>query len=348
MANIILWILGIVVLAAVLAALGFVIYLSASPMPVVKFLRKMPSAPPEYPPEHYEAKKRVKIKKDLEYPSAYPYHTYDLYRPYQAGEEGAPQDAVLAEGKTPLLLWVHGGAFVAGDKDGIENWGVMLAARGYAVAAINYVWAPEEKYPVQILQTAEAMQEMIRIAEKENLDMSRVTVAGDSAGAYIAMQFALCHTNPKLANRLEITSPLEKDALKAALLYCGPFDIKKVLTIQDRKMKFLADRIGWSFLGKKNWRSCPLIDTVTPMDFVTEETVPCYITDGNYYSFENHGRALGEALREKGVEVKERYFPKEEGQVNHEYEIPITSEPARLCFADSVEFLEMVMKSKER
>ena len=108
-------------------------------------------------------------------------------------------------------------------------------------------------------------------------------------------------------------------------------------------LRFLILRIGWSFLGKKNWRKSPLIDTVTHMAYVTKESVPCYITDGNSFSFEGHGRALGEALRAKGVPVKERYFDRDAGEVSHEYQVDLTTENGQLCFGDTLEFLEQVL-----
>lgn len=85
-----------------------------------------------------------------------------------------------------------------------------------------------------------------------------------------------------------------------------------MLEIENKTLRIFVSRIGWSLLGKKNWKKSPLISTITPMDFVTKNSAPCYITDGNTWSFESHGKELAEKLREKGVTVWERYFPKDE------------------------------------
>ncbi len=49
-------------------------------------------------------------------------------------------DDVSHESKRPLLLWVHGGAFLAGSKDdvSITNLCKQFAKRGYVTASISY------------------------------------------------------------------------------------------------------------------------------------------------------------------------------------------------------------------
>lgn len=325
---VLLVILGIIIMFIGAALLYFI----CSPMPVVRLLRRGMEDALSYPGDYDSVKEQVEVYKDLEYPSRYGNHTYDFYLPKK-------------EGKHPFVLWVHGGAFVAGDKAGVENWGVMLAGQGYAVAAMNYCLAPEAAYPAQIRQICEALTAVVSVAGTtvqygNRIDLGNVAVAGDSAGAYMAAQFAVAHANPVLAGQIGVASPLEKNALKCALLFCGPYDVKRMFNVEDKKLRLFISRIGWSFLGKKNWSKAPLISTVTPMDFVTGQTVPCYITDGNTMSFEPQGRALGEALRKNGVKVKERYFAREEyGDVPHEYQMQLETENARKCFADVLEFL---------
>ena len=52
---------------------------------------------------------------------------------------------------------------------------------------------------------------------------------------------------------------------------------------------------------------------------------------------------MGEALRAKGVPVKERYFDRDAGEVSHEYQVDLTTENGQLCFGDTLEFLEQVL-----
>lgn len=323
-------VLGIIALIIIAGVLYFV----CSPMPVVRLLRRKMDGEITMPENCRDAVENVEIHRDLTYKSAYAQNNFDLFLP-------------KAQGRHPLVLWVHGGAFVAGDKCGTENWGIMLASKGYAVASMNYCWAPEAAYPAQIVQIAEAFDAVSNCEYSEQIDMSRVAIAGDSAGAYMAAQFACVHSNNILADKIGVHSPLKSSALKCVLLYCGPYDVKKMLEIENRTLRLFISRIGWSFIGRKNWKKASLISTVTPMDFVTENFAPCYITDGNAWSFENHGRALAEKLNEKGVAVKERYFSKEKyGEVTHEYQMQLDTENGMLCFNDTIEFLSEYMKSE--
>lgn len=321
-------VLILILLVIVLIAAAFVIYFISTPMPVVKRLRKGMDGPVKFPAEGERLKDELDIEKDLVYPSAYGKNRFDLYLPKR-------------NGKFPLVLWVHGGAFVAGDKGGIESWGVTLAERGYAVAAMNYEWAPEAAYPAQIIQITEVLREIGKIAQKTGkIDMSRVAIAGDSAGAHMAAQFALIHTNPTFSKRLGVSSPLEKDALKCSLLYCGPYNLQKIFSVENKMLRLFISRIGWSYLGRKNWRKSELLDTLTVADFVTKDFVPSYITDGNKISFESHAMELGEKLRSLGVTVSERYFDKEKfGDVNHDYQMDLTQKNALDCFEDTINFL---------
>src|SRR5690625_219938 len=56
-----------------------------------------------------------------------------------------------------ILFWVHGGGFVAGDKEAIEEFATyIVAANQIAVVAINYEKAPKLTYPGQVHQLQDA------------------------------------------------------------------------------------------------------------------------------------------------------------------------------------------------
>lgn len=317
----------IVISVIIVLLAGLIMYLLISPKPVVKLLRRQLEDDLSTPKGYDEIKKGITIVKDIEYSSPYGKNTLDLYR--NSSNENLP-----------LILWVHGGAFVAGDKSGVENWAVMLSEKGYAVAAMNYQWAPEAAYPKQVEQVGCALYKLKEISDAYKLNMKNVTLAGDSAGAHIATQFILIHCNSDFSQRLKISSPLEKDALKCALLYCGPYDLKSMLNSKKKIIKYFINKIGQCYLGRLNWKKSEFFDLVTPMDFVDSSFTPCYITDGNKFSFESHGKALVKALQENGVEVSERFFPIESGEVNHEYQMKLAEENAMLCFEDTISFLE--------
>ncbi|MCH1624358.1 alpha/beta hydrolase [Ferdinandcohnia quinoae] len=326
-------VVGLTLLGAVLL---YILYFNLSPMPVVRMLRKGMDAKLTYPPEFDRDNVDVQIEKDLAYPSHYRNAMFDLYMPARAKQP------------VPVILWVHGGAFVAGDKSGVENWGAMLAARGYAVVSMNYEWAPEARYPAQLIQINECLQYIQQLAKSRSFDMDQLFLAGDSAGAHMVAQFAALQTNESLSNELQITSSIPKGGIKGVLLFCGPYDIELMTKPKSRLMRLFLGRIGWSYLGKRNWQKSPLAKTLKVTTYVTPHYPPCYITDGNTGSFEGHGRALVKVLRENGVPVVDRFFLLDDGIVNHEYQVDLLRPEGLLAFEDTLLFLSKRSESNDR
>lgn len=242
----------------------------------------------------------------------------------------------------PTVVWVHGGAFVAGSKDGIENYAVMLANEGYAVVGVDYEWAPEIKYPGQVRQVEECLQQLNNVKNEYYLDLNNIILVGDSAGAHIAAQAALLATNPAYGQAIGAQSSIAKEQLKAALLYCGPYDVSQMLNTGNNMIDFFASRIGWALLGDKNWKDGDMIKTTTIKDYATADFPPCLISDGNSGSFESQGKQLAAHLSELGVRVQSLFFDKEEyGEIGHEYQFNIGDKGAgALCYETTITFLE--------
>ena len=117
-----------------------------------------------------------------------------------------PPDSDTRE-KRPVVVYMHGGAFVGGDKQipGIIETAKRLTQRGYAVVSINYrltgeYWRAAENY-VPLKYAYDAMEDMraaIRFvrskAEEYNLDTDMVIAAGDSAGGITSLNTAYAQT----------------------------------------------------------------------------------------------------------------------------------------------------------
>ena len=84
-------ILGIVIFFVAAAFLYFI----CSPMPVVRLLRRGMEDDLGYPGDYDSVKEQVEIHKDLEYPSQYGNHMYDLYLPGTGGGLSGPDSADL-------------------------------------------------------------------------------------------------------------------------------------------------------------------------------------------------------------------------------------------------------------
>ncbi|MGL4465661.1 MAG: alpha/beta hydrolase fold domain-containing protein, partial [Planctomycetia bacterium] len=83
----------------------------------------------------------------------------------------------------PLVVWVHGGGWVGGDKS--KNPAMIFLKHGYAVASINYRFSNHAAYPAQIHDCKAAIRHLRANAEKYNVDPKRFGVYGASAGGHL-------------------------------------------------------------------------------------------------------------------------------------------------------------------
>ncbi len=104
------------------------------------------------------------------------------------GELDARLYRSLDEPNLPLLVFFHGGGFVFGTLDTHDNLCRALAKQsGAVVVSIAYRLAPETKYPAAPLDCYSATCWLVEQAQALGCDASRVALAGDSAGANLAL-----------------------------------------------------------------------------------------------------------------------------------------------------------------
>ena len=154
-----------------------------------------------------------------------------------------------SERRLPVIFWIHGGGFLAGDKSHLSNYLQILAAKGYAVVGINYTLAPAARYPKPTLEANAALAFIKANAAKLNIDSERIILAGNSAGAQIAAQLAIAISDPAYARALEIAPAIERPALRGISLYCGIYDPDSVKA--EGPMAGFLKAVGWSYFDTK-------------------------------------------------------------------------------------------------
>lgn len=98
----------------------------------------------------------------------------------------------------PVVVWLHGGSWVAGDKRPVPALLDGLRERGFAVAAVNYRLTGLSSHPAQLHDVKGAIRWLRAHAETYGLDSSRVYLVGFSAGAHLASLAALTSDDPTL------------------------------------------------------------------------------------------------------------------------------------------------------
>lgn len=111
-----------------------------------------------------------KIIKDVPYATDSPSQVLDIYIPNNSGI-----------GNIPVVIFIHGGAFMAGDK----NRPVVapkLLENGYAVVSVNYRLSGEAEFPAAIQDIKSAVRWVKANSQRYNLDSENIGAIGDSAG----------------------------------------------------------------------------------------------------------------------------------------------------------------------
>ncbi|MGE8540280.1 MAG: alpha/beta hydrolase [Acinetobacter sp.] len=129
-------------------------------------------------------------------------HRMDVYR------SSSPRS------ERPLIVFVHGGAWMHGDKKDYGFIGEAFAKEGFDVAVINYHLAPEHIFPSYIDDLSLALNFMSQSQQKLHIAVDNIVLMGHSAGAFNVMS-ALYHPQPyQLQSR---------DKIRAIIGLAGPY-----------------------------------------------------------------------------------------------------------------------------
>ena len=226
----------------------------------------------------------------------------------------------------PAVVWVHGGAFVAGTKNGVANYLKILANHGYTTIAVEYSKGPGTTYPTPVEQVNEALGFVVRHAAELNVDPATILLAGDSAGAHIAGQLALIITNPDYAHAIGIAPQLTAAQLGATLLVSGVYDPVELN---------LGGTYGWfnetvltAYSGTRNFRNDERFKLTSITHYVTGAFPRTFISSGNGDPLAPQAVLLARRLAEAGVHVETLFFPANRlPRLAHEYQFNL-EEPA--------------------
>ena len=153
---------------------------------------------------------------------------------YYTGEDADPDkhklDLYLPDGvgEFPTVLWIHGGAWIAGGRKQEEQLARRFAERGVGMAVISYrlspgTWANPElttgiEHPEHIRDCVRALKWVIDHAEEYGINSGKLIASGYSAGGHLS---ALMAADPSYLEEAGLTS----EALLGAVPVAGAYDM---------------------------------------------------------------------------------------------------------------------------
>lgn len=142
-------------------------------------------------------------------------HLLDIYMPSRT------------QGKVPLIILIHGGAWLSNDKyadiNYMRNTVADIINCGYALASIDYRWSTEAVFPAQIQDCNRAVSFLYDHADHYNLDRNRFAVMGFSAGGHLASLLGLSKNNSIEAFFMPGTT--QSFHIRAVVDFYGPSDL---------------------------------------------------------------------------------------------------------------------------
>jgi acetyl esterase/lipase len=241
-------------------------------------------------PAQPEAPRGTTVHRDLPYVTdGHQRHKLDLYLP-QTGQNW------------PLIVWVHGGAFRMGSKEGKVP--LSYLAEGYALASINYRLSQHALFPAQIQDCKTAVRWLRANAGRFSFDPQRIGAWGESAGGHlVAMLGTTGDTNEfDVGGNLHLSSRVD-----AVVDYFGPTDFLQMddHRLPDGQIHDTPDSPESELVGGPIQENKERVARANPITYVTPGAAPFLIVHGEADPLVPHHQSqlLEKALKRAGVPV---------------------------------------------
>ncbi|NLH15949.1 MAG: alpha/beta hydrolase, partial [Phycisphaerae bacterium] len=232
----------------------------------------------------------AKIIRNLEYvPNGHERQKLDLYLPAKPSEK-----------PLPLIVWVHGGAWLGGNKE--TPPARRFVAMGFSVASINYRLSQHAIFPAQIEDCKAAIRFLRTNAKKYNLDPARIGVWGASAGGHLVAMLGTTGDDKSFDTGLNLE---QSSAVQAVCDFFGPTDFTKMSAFPGSMNHDAPDAPEAKLVGGPVQEKKEACARANPITFVTRKDPPFLIVHGDKDPLVpmNQSQILYDALKTAGVEA---------------------------------------------
>jgi acetyl esterase/lipase len=206
----------------------------------------------------------IRVERNIAFGEAGRRNYLDIYLPEEPVENA------------PVLLQVHGGAWILGQK---EEQGIPLmqhlAAQGWVCVAINYRLSPRDPWPAQAIDVKKAIHWIRQHISAYGGDPDYIAITGGSAGGHLTALTALTPNTPEWQPGFEDADT----SVQLAIPHYGVYDMagstgtKPATQLRDL---FLA---GW--VMKTNWRDHPQVfEDASPILRITPDAPDFFVIHG--------------------------------------------------------------------
>lgn len=249
---------------------------------------------------------------DIRYGDDPDWQALDVYRPRAAGND-----------PLPVIVSVHGGGWVYGDKTVYQFYCMDLAQRGFAVVNFSYRLAPENKFPAQLEDANTVFHWVLDHAGDYGFDPEHIFAVGDSAGANILGLYCAVCSDPDYAARYTFRPP-KGFVPRAVALNCGQYRIEPRLLPTDMIHLLIMDFLP----GRGSREELEMIDVTA---HVTGRFPPVFLMTANRDFLKEQAPLLSRRLEATGVPFVYRCYGDERSKLGHVFHCDVKSDAAKLC-----------------
>lgn len=258
----------------------------------------------------------IKRFDDIQYGSDPKWHVLDVYRP------------LGTEGILPVIVNVHGGGFVYGDKELYQYYCMALAEHGFAVVNFTYRLAPEFRFPSALEDTSSVFGWVLENAGAYGFDVNNIFAVGDSAGANLLGLYCCIYSNPDYARNFSFPAPV---CPRAVILNCGLYrqtyskkkDLNTLLMANLMPNRGTEEEYHLLCVGEHTTPDFPSAFIMTGEgDFLADQALPFY-----------------ENLKALGVDTEYHFYGDKDHVLGHVFQCDIRLPEAIECTRDECEFL---------
>lgn len=249
----------------------------------------------------------------------------DVYRP--AGTD-------ISKDKLPVIISVHGGSWVYGDKERYQFYCMRLAQHGFAVVNFSYRLAPESRFPSSVQDTEKIFQFVADNAAQYGFDTENVFAVGDSAGGHLLSMYIAALTNDEYRKNFPFIKTDKKLTLRGIALNCGKYNLND----DDKRIKLLLG--GYMPQGGTSQE----LQILNSASQVTEAFPPTFLMSCPGDFLRNEADLMKAALDKAKVRNEFHSYGTEEKPLWHVFHLNPKLEEAVHCNDDECSFFKSLIK----
>ena len=269
---------------------------------------------------------------DISYGPDPVWNLLDVYRPRDA------------QGPLPVIIDVHGGGWVYGDKYVYQYYCMSLAQRGFAVVNFSYRLAPDHVFPAGMQDMDAVVRFVLSNSGTYGFDLSNVFLVGDSAGAHMTLMYTCMCSNRQYAKLLNVIPP-EDFMPKGIVLNCGIYDICEMLKDTGASMMLLrpltrdlmgVDEIPEDLTPEQE-------GALRPVKYVGKPFSAVYVMTSTGDFLRPQPDFLLPVLERNGIPYVFRVFGSDSNKLTHVFHCDLRLPDAKECNDAEAEFLKSLI-----